>query len=100
MYIPVFHTNGHGRSIRNTIGVVVNCLVGMGLKGIWVILVNIWKCVCIYFYIIFNIPSIEVDGRSKTPYDPKYEIQHLMAPQRMGRKSPQLLTAPLLLSFL
>ena len=31
MYIPVYHTNG--RSIKNTIGVVMNCLVGMGLEG-------------------------------------------------------------------
>ena len=29
MYIPVYHTNG--RSIKNTIGVFVNRLVGMGL---------------------------------------------------------------------
>ena len=29
MYIPVCHTNG--RPVKNTIGVVVNCLVGMGL---------------------------------------------------------------------
>ena len=30
MYIPVYHTNG--RSIKNKIGVVINRLVGMGLK--------------------------------------------------------------------
>ena len=30
MYIPVSHTNG--RSIKNTIGVVMHRLVGMGLK--------------------------------------------------------------------
>ena len=30
MYIPVYHTNG--RSIKNTIGVVMHRLVGMGLK--------------------------------------------------------------------
>ena len=29
MYIPVYHTNG--RPIKNTIGVVMNLLVGMGL---------------------------------------------------------------------
>ena len=32
MYIPVSHTNG--RFIKNTIGVVVNLLVGMGLQQI------------------------------------------------------------------
>ena len=31
IYIPVYHTNR--RSIKNMIGVVVNRLVGMGLKG-------------------------------------------------------------------
>ena len=31
MYIPVSHTNGG--SIKNTIGVIMNRLVGMGLKG-------------------------------------------------------------------
>ena len=64
--------------------------------------------VIIYIYVriyvsdmtIFNLLSISGVCRNKTPYDPKYEIQHLMAPQRMGRKSPQLLTAPLLLSIL
>ena len=30
MFIPVYQTNG--RSINNTIGVVMNLLVGMGLK--------------------------------------------------------------------
>ena len=30
MYISVSHTNG--RSIKSTIGVIVNCLVGMGLS--------------------------------------------------------------------
>ena len=29
MYIPVYHTNR--RPIKNTIGVVINCLVGMAL---------------------------------------------------------------------
>ena len=29
MYIPVYHTNG--RYIRDTIGAIMNCLVGMGL---------------------------------------------------------------------
>ena len=32
MYIPVYHTNG--RSIKNKIGMVMNRLVGMGLKAI------------------------------------------------------------------
>ena len=32
MYIPVSHTNG--RSIKNTLGVVMHHLLGVGLKGI------------------------------------------------------------------
>ena len=30
MYITVYHTNG--QSIKNTVGVIMNRLVGMGLK--------------------------------------------------------------------
>ena len=30
MYMPVYHTNG--LSIKNTFGMVINCLVGMGLN--------------------------------------------------------------------
>ena len=54
MYILVSHTNG--RSVKNTIGMVVNRLVGMGLKG----MVMGHTLSCCSYAIILGIPILNV----------------------------------------